>query len=177
MASSISERSSKSKAAHGASPHLDTKLSYFFDFRDMASKSPKAIGLHSLGSHPFSSGQTAQAFEELDMWMSGVSRYVKVPSWALFPKLQAAPLPFSTRQPLYRYHLLHLQLLTVVYRATNKVRTRDKIPSGVGDGLSICSKIIHQAIHGSRRLTRLLQGSITQAMLSSIWARIESSIY
>ena len=36
----------------------------------MASKSPKAIGLHSLGSHPSYFGQPAQAFEELGMWTS-----------------------------------------------------------------------------------------------------------
>lgn len=143
----------------------------------MASERSKAVGLHSLGSHPSSSEQPAQAFEELDMWMSGFSRSVKLPSWALFPKLQAAQLPFSTRQALYRYHLVHLHMLTIVCGATNTVRMRYKIPSGVGDGLSICGTIIHQAIRGSRQLTRLLQGPITQAMSSSIWARIESSVY
>ena len=51
----------------------------------MASESPKAIGLHCLGSHPSAFGQPAQAFGETDMWMSGLFTLYQIAELGALP--------------------------------------------------------------------------------------------
>ena len=82
-------RASASEAARAKQPMEPHSIwihkSRSLRFQGHGFQEPKAIGFHSLGSYPSSSGQPVQALEEMGVWMSDFSRSVKLPSWMLFP--------------------------------------------------------------------------------------------